>query len=174
MKLNDKLKKIRELDKVMFPTPDQIEERLRLDEEVELELRDSGLHLDQFNNQEQSESIFETSKQDQPELKKKKMTIYEKFIKPRLKGKPMTWDEVQQLKLEALGTRLKRHIAEDKAKMRKAKADRLNSIFSMVTGERNSSRTTTKSKKGSKKEDDDLHSLLGSNDPSKYDKLVKK
>lgn len=172
MNLNEKLNRIKELNRVSFPTPEQIEERLKLDEEVELELRDSGLHLNQYAKQEK-----ETVEQNTEPDKKQKLTIYEKFIKPKLKGKPMTWDEVQQLKLEAMGTRLKRHIAEDKAKMRQAKSDRFNAIFGMVTGKGTETKSTTKrtsKSKSSKSNDDDLRALLGSDNPSKYDKLVKK
>lgn len=188
MNLEKKINKIKELDKITFPTPEQIEERLKLEDEVELELRDSGLTLHQFNQQAETNETQLTKEQyyeefgkklvetpiDNPE-EKKKMTIYEKYIKPKLGGKPATWDEIQQLKLEAMKARLKTHIAKDKAQQRQFKADRINSIFGMVTGRGTESNTAKKNKKDkSTKGEDDLRSLLGSSDPTKYDKLLRK
>jgi len=177
MKIEDKLKRIKELDRVTYPTHEQIEERLKLDEEIEIELRDNGIKLDQYKNQEDEQTqkaYYDQIKKEEP--KKKKQTIFEKFIKPRLQGKKATWDDIQQLKLEAMKAKLEMHIAEAKARKRQLKTDRLNSILSMVTGGRNESSTKKKKKldNGSSRDDDDLRDLIGSNDPTKYDKLFKK
>ena len=95
-----------------------------------------------------------------------KPSVISKII-TKLKGKDATWDEIQQLKLNAIRARLKKDIAMSNAKVKELKYQRIDSILGMMGGQepRKANRRTTRNK--AKEPKDDLMDMFGFNDKRK-------
>ena len=82
---------------------------------------------------------------------------------------PATYDEIQQLKLNAKRASLKKSIAEDEAEIKRLKPSLIRSILGT-----NDNISTKKRSKGKNSNDDsdDLRDLIGRNDKEKYKGLT--
>lgn len=64
----------------------------------------------------------------------------------RIKGKDATWEEIQQLKLNAIRARLKKDIAMSNAKIRELKYERFNPVLGLFNGQETKKSTRKKTK----------------------------
>lgn len=164
MSLEDKKKRFDELDNKRYLTEEEIIEKDNLK-------ADLGIITESGNDYiENPENIITNLKA--MEIKpKRKRTLYE-VLREKFKEKPATYEEIHQLKLDAIRARLQADIAKSKAKKREYKKARIDSILSMVTAK--SSETKKKKKSNNKQDDtDDLRELLGNNDSKKFNGLIR-
>lgn len=113
MSLEEKLSRIRKLSQIQFPSDQEIEEKSRLEDEVEL-----------IYNEETTTKPFKETEVKLGEgkgfvisSKKQKKSLLDILI-VKLRKKPATWDEIQQLKLEKIKESLKADIKIAKWKQR--------------------------------------------------------
>ena len=159
MNILDIQNRLRELNREKYPSDEEIEEKERLIEE--LALQRNGARKPQ-----ESSKLVKI-----PEIKvikqKREHTVIGKAISSGLKAivehfkeKPVTMEEIDELKKQAVKFRLKADIAKSKATIRKSKGNPLGNISG-----------TTKSRKPRSSKEDDISSILRGAVSSRQPKL---
>ena len=150
MSLENKLSELRKLSQLPFKSDQEIERIEQLEEEIRLLYHDLELH----------NIVTEETYKKEPIVKRQKKSILDLIIQ-KIKPKPVTFDEIQQLKLEKQRAELKRDIAKAKYETKnpggKSKNKKIVSVFG-----------------GSHKgpADGGLSKMVGSNDKNKYKDLI--
>lgn len=168
MNIQEKIKQLERLDKIPYPSDQEIDERIKIKEEIDIMMNENKPEI----------TIQETVQTKPVELKKQKRTLYEviqDYRKRKKEEHKATWDEIQQLKLEAIKERLKKDIAVSKSKQREMKRERMNSILNMVSikpAENQPKKKPRASKTEQTDSSDELRALLGSNEKTKYKDLL--
>lgn len=147
--LEDKMSRLRKLSQIQYPSDQDIEDMEILQEEIRLFYKDSELN-----------QVVEPK----PIIKKQKRSLLE-IILNKIKTKPATWDEIQQLKLDKTRAELKRDIAKAKYEAKNPggvsrKGNVKNKKVESVFG----------SQRGSV--DGGLSKMIGKNDKTKYKDLI--
>ena len=106
MSLEEKLSRIRKISQIQFPSDQELEEKARLEDEVDL------IYKEETNTKpfKETEVKLGEGKAFVITTKKQKKSLLSILI-VKLKKKPATWEEIQQLKLEKIRAELKRDIS---------------------------------------------------------------
>lgn len=140
MNLEDKINRVKELKKERFLSDEEIAEIEKLQEEIELEKNPKprakpNPYHEEPEESRQKRTIFEFAadkireKRGLPRSERKPKKGLGSLVWEKIKGKPVTIEEIEQLKLKAVKARLQADIAKNKAVRDKARGESLNNIF---------------------------------------------
>ena len=119
MKIGEKQERLNYLNRQKALSDDEFEEKLQLEEDLRL-----LTEKEQFSNPKLEKMSTE------PKQEKKSIgQVLFKFIKEKLKEKPVTPEELQELKMQAVKYRLKADIANSKEKIRDHKSKQFEKLL---------------------------------------------
>ena len=156
MNIEDKQERLKELRKIQFPSDQEVQEIEQLEEELNM------IHQEETQVFKETNIDLGTGKGIIIPIKKRKRSLLE-IILEKVKSKPATFEEIQQLKLDKQRAELKRDIA-------KANYDRKN-----PGGKRKEPKSSSKSntiEKEFKSKPQDFRDMIGKNDKNKYKGLI--
>ena len=141
--------RLKQLQKDPYLSDEEIEEVQRLVEELAI-----------INNEpDKPEELVRTPKEAKlptkpASVKKERRSLYS-ILKERFSEKPATFQEIEQLKLNAMRAELKARISKAKASGKQARADKLGQLLGTINGSSNSYRSREPRRRHNRTREDD-------------------